>query len=128
MRDRLTLLVSCCLLAFSWNALPGAAVQMSAGVMTSGASSSVAIAMVCPSGYKLSQVVASMATTDGSQLTWSSGTSLPLGAQSSPTTSQSYTGTPTGSYYIEYICQTNSNDYCAIQFAIGFYCKSSSSQ
>lgn len=126
MRNRITLLASCCLLAYVWNGLAVAATPMSAGVLASG--TPVSIAMVCPSGYKLSQVAAVMATTDGSQLTWSSGTSLPLAAQGSPTTSQSYIGTPTGSYYIEYICQSNSNGYCAIQFSIGFYCKSTSSQ
>lgn len=128
MRTSLALLVSCCLLVCTWGVAAQVTNPMSAGVLVSG--TPVSIAMVCPSGYKLSQVVAAMATTDGSKFTYSSGTSLPLATDdaASSTTSQNYIATPTGSYYIRYTCTSNSNGYCAVQFSIGFYCKSQSSK
>jgi len=127
MSARLVVLLLWCLIM----ALEGTSVTAQLHPASSGgvlaANTPVAIAMVCPSGFELSQVVAALMTTDGSQFSWSSGASLPLAADGSPVTSQAYIGTPTGSYYIRYTCHSSSS-YCAVQFTFGFYCKSQASK
>jgi hypothetical protein len=121
--QQLLVVCGCCLLVFGGSAAHVSAqltAPMSAGVLDAG--TPVAIAMACSSGYKLGQVVAAMKTTDGSQFTYSSGASLPLAADGSAVSSQSYaTTSAAGAYYVRYTCQS-ANGYCAVQFSVGFYC------
>jgi hypothetical protein len=124
-RMRVSLLVCCCVLAFGASAA-SAQTLMSAGIFQSG--ETIAIAMTCPSGYKLGQIIAQMQTTDGSQFTHSSGSSLPLPVAGSATSAYTSIMTPTGSMYYSFTCQSNANGYCAIQFSVGFYCKPQTGQ